>query len=403
MIYSLASSAVARPGRRVGQGLEGGGSRHGDPVLARDFPGGEGYHGAEPMVLGKRRLRVVLFARADAASNPGGDVVEAAALCAGLVAAGHEAELVLDGRGCVGRWDVVHLLNIDRAAELAAFLDGHGGFPGARVVLAPVFNGTTDVASGLGAELRTIANLVRGSLRPSRAWIPGRAAAGLAARVDGLHFHTEVERRAFGEAVPGFECPSVVVPPPIWWPDSVRPTGAPPREPGFAAVIGRIEPLKNQLWLLESGITRVIPVVFLGAGNPKRPWYLARFERALARDPAASWRGRVDRGEVRETLAAARLHILASRRENYGLATVEALSLGCEALVPHHHQITAELGDALHVFDLAQPATLHAAVQAVRAGSRRAPAFNGERHTVGAVTAAILGLYDEVLARHAGR
>ena len=123
-------------------------------------------------------LSVLMYARADARDNPGGDVVEAECLCKALNDAGHRAKLSI-GPEAPGPWDIVHLFNIDRAPELAEWLDRHAGFADTRVVLAPVVACGPQTPSPAARALRAAANLIRRLQRPSLNWIPGHGLKAL--------------------------------------------------------------------------------------------------------------------------------------------------------------------------------------------------------------------------------
>ncbi len=341
-------------------------------------------------------LKVLLYTRADAEYNAGGDLVEARRLCAGLVAAGHEAVVGEAGTHHGTGWDVVHLFNIDRAAELAVFLKRHNWFEGAYVVLAPVFSTSSGrISEPLARFLRPVANLAYRSARPGRYWIPGLGLAHLRRRVDALHFHTAVEEEAFNLEYRGFSGPSAIIPPPVddSESDALQPLELPVKGP-FVAAVGRVEPLKNQLWLITSGVARTVPIVFVGPINPKRPLYGRRFVRLIRRTEGCFWLGRLDQSGVRQVLERATAQVLPSRRENFGLATLEALDTGCEAIVPEHHFIVDELGNALHTFNLGHAESLEAAVSEIVAGDQRASSFSRDRYTITAVTAAVLRLYE---------
>jgi glycosyltransferase involved in cell wall biosynthesis len=338
-----------------------------------------------------------MYARADVWSNPGGDTVEAETLCDALRESGHEAVLT-DEKAGPGPWHIVHLINVDRAPELAEFLDRHRGFPDSHVVFAPVFSRPDLPSATMSRNLRASANLIRTSPRPSRNWIPGRGLQSLAGRVEALHFHTRAEGAAFRLAHPGFAGIELVQPPPLVWPDTE--IEAPrPFEGLFVAVVARVEPLKNQLWLLESGLSERLPVVFVGAANPKRPGYVSRFENAVSGNTNVAWLGGVDRRGVRSLLEQAALHILASSRENFGLATVEALSVGCEALVPAHHMVASEYGPALHTFDGTDPDSLLDTVHDALHGPRRSHRFDPARLDPGLAAEKLVDLYRRLLER----
>ena len=354
-------------------------------------------------------MRILFYLRADIDTIAGGDVVEARLLAEALSARGHDARVVCSTLAPDGSWEIVHLFNIDRAAELGAFLDANRSFPGAAVVFSPV-HGWKDhdlrtTPSRLNGRLsrftrsaRSVANLVRGDARPSRHWMPGAAVARLAERVEGLTFHTPAEKHAFLEAYPEFlRQPSAVIVPPL---DLVPGDSAISEEVRelrpYVASIGRIEPLKNQRWLLRSGIESDLNLVFAGRTNPKRPLYASRFRRDVGRSRRFFFLGGLDRGGVAAVLENAVAHILPSTAENFGLTTLEALGRGCEALIPNGHPAATVLGDCVHLFDLRDPSSAVSCVQAVRAGERRSQHFSPGEYSPGAVVSKLLGLYQEI-------
>ena len=289
---------------------------------------------------------VLFFLRLDLGRIAGGDAVEADVLARALVARGHEVEVVSSLRAPEGSWDVVHLVNIDRAAELGAFLDANRGFQGATVVLSPLYAWASDDGGAALSTLRgrvarsmrsarSVANLARASARPSRQWRPGAAVAQLAARVNGLVFHTAAEVHAFRRAYPEFRQPSAVIAPPLdaVAADPVVAAAVQSLRP-YVACVGRVEPLKNQRWLLSSGMATDLNLVFVGPFNPKRPLYAARFRRDVGRSDRSHYLGALDRAGVAAVLENAVAHVLPSKSENFGLATLEALGVGCEAVIP---------------------------------------------------------------------
>ena len=92
-----------------------------------------------------------------------------------------------------------------------------------------------------------MANLARASARPTRQWRPGAAVAQLAARADGLLFHTAAEESAFRSTYPEFLQRSARIAPPLEVVAADPATAAQVQglRP-YIACVGRIEPLKNQ-------------------------------------------------------------------------------------------------------------------------------------------------------------
>jgi glycosyltransferase involved in cell wall biosynthesis len=355
-------------------------------------------------------MRILFFLRLDAGQVPGGDAVEAGALTSALRARGHEVEVVSSLSPAEGDCDLVHLFNIDRAAELGAFLDANRGCPNASVVLSPLFSwtshdtgaGPSGFRGGVSRAMRSgrsVANLARASARPRRQWLPGAAVMQLAARTDGLVFHTAAEEHAFRRSYPAFRRPSAVIAPPldVAAADPALAAEVQSLRP-YVACVGRIEPLKNQRWLLRSGMTSHFNLIFAGPINPKRRLYGAHFRRDIGRSGRARYLGAVDRAGVTALLENAFAHVLPSSAENFGLATLEALAAGCEAIIPGGHPAATVLEASVHRFDLRNPASAVARVQAVNSGERRAHRFAREDFDPASVASRLLAFYDEVRA-----
>jgi glycosyltransferase involved in cell wall biosynthesis len=247
-------------------------------------------------------------------------------------------------------------------------------------------------------------NLARSPAPRSMRRRPGAPVAELATRVDALAFHTAAEQDAFRRAYPEFRQPSAVIAPPL---DAVAADPAIEAElqtlRPYVACIARVEPLKNQRWLVRSAVGGDLNLVFAGAVNPKRPLYAARFRRDVRRSDRARFLGPLDRAGVAAVLSNAVAHVLPSRAENFGLATLEALSLGCEALIPAGHPAATALGESVHVFDLRDPSSASTRIRAIRAGGRRAQNFAREEYEPGRVASRLLALYEEVRGRADGR
>jgi glycosyltransferase involved in cell wall biosynthesis len=160
----------------------------------------------------------------------------------------------------------------------------------------------------------------------------------------------------------------------------------------YLAVIGRIEPLKNQIGLIRSGIDGLVRVVFAGAPNPERRLYAARFRRLTRARSRLTRLGQLDRAGA-AVLANAVAHLLPSHRENFGLVTLEALSAGCEAIIPAHHLAATELAGAVHTYAPNDPESLLSVVRQIQAGKRLAQRFVADRHTISAVCDQLLKLY----------
>ncbi len=118
-------------------------------------------------------------------------------------------------------------------------------------------------------------------------------------------------------------------------PASVVPVAIPgataegPPEPDLVACVGRIEPLKNPVAVLEATRGLGARVVFVGpTGGARHAGYVARFLLSVAASEHAEHVGALPRAEVLELLARARVHVLASWTEVVGRVTLEGALCG---------------------------------------------------------------------------
>jgi hypothetical protein len=88
------------------------------------------------------------------------------------------------------------------------------------------------------------------------------------------------------------------------------------------------------------------------------------------------------------------VHLLASRRENFGLTTLEALSVGCEAIVPRHHLAASILGEWVHSFDPDRSDSLATTIRRLLARETRPPSFPRRRFAPAAVVGELLRFYE---------
>ncbi len=155
---------------------------------------------------------------------------------------------------------------------------------------------------------------------------------------------------------------------PMW----VVPNGVDPeRFAGLAEVVtdrdsvvclGRIEPHKNQLGVIEALRGTGIRLVVAGYEHPDHRRYAAQ-----CRAAGAGWvdfRGEVTEDEATALLGAAKVHVLASWFETTGLVSLEAALAGCNVVSTARGYAREYLGEHAWYCDPADPVSIRGAVVA---------------------------------------
>lgn len=98
----------------------------------------------------------------------------------------------------------------------------------------------------------------------------------------------------------------------------------------FVLEVGRIEPTKNQLSLLEALMDyREIPLVFVGKQNDRKKFYVELIKRLAIKRGNTYLINELPQNQLAAYYKAAKVHVLPSFRESPGLVTLEALFYGC--------------------------------------------------------------------------
>lgn len=98
----------------------------------------------------------------------------------------------------------------------------------------------------------------------------------------------------------------------------------------FVLEVGRIEPTKNQLSLLEALMDyREIPLVFVGKQNDRKKFYVDLIKRLAIKRGNTYLINELPQDQLAGYYKAAKVHVLPSFRESPGLVTLEALFYGC--------------------------------------------------------------------------
>jgi glycosyltransferase involved in cell wall biosynthesis len=113
----------------------------------------------------------------------------------------------------------------------------------------------------------------------------------------------------------------------------------------FVLSVGRIEPRKNMLGLIQAALPLALPLVVIGEAPPGFEWYQEACRRAGGQ--RVLWLGRLDHHDplLASAYAAARVFALPSWFETPGLAALEAALAGCSVVVTPYGSSRDYFGD----------------------------------------------------------
>ena len=336
-------------------------------------------------------MKVLWLVRRDLEEHLGGDTIQILSTAEKLRERGHTIELCADTHPDlgVGEFDLVHLFHLDRLWENLPHLRRLKA-QRRPVVLSPIWWPTDEydargregvqgwISRTFGARTyptlkvlqRSLPPWLRGGLRPSSR-PPLSFGCGARELLDGVSVvlpNSRAEASAIKRRF-GWTGEVVVVP------NAADSTYFVPREDALRqgiVCVGRIEPRKNQLTLIEALRGLGVPLVLIGKAGRFARGYEERC-RAAAGD-GVEFTGPLDRAGVRERLQSALVHVCPSWYETPGLASLEAALCGCRIVVTPGGSTQECLGDAAWFGSAEDPATLRAAVDSALAGPPKAGA-----------------------------
>jgi glycosyltransferase involved in cell wall biosynthesis len=150
-------------------------------------------------------------------------------------------------------------------------------------------------------------------------------------------------------------------------PNAVEPTlfGTGSRSPRNGVLfVGRIEPLKNQLRLIEALQDSGVELTIIGAEHPHHPRYAAAVRQAAARTSGVHVLGPVPHEELSQHYQRAKVHVLPSLFETTGLASLEAALCGCNVVSTDQGFAAEYLQDLAWYCNPYRTSSIRSAVQA---------------------------------------
>lgn len=337
-------------------------------------------------------MRVLFPARLDAVSKYGGDSRIGNEYVRGLRDLGCDAVVSHRLHEDYGAFDIVHFLNLNNALETYLRLRRiRSQRRQPRVVLTPFHHKTawmlpyyhrclgidlglaTDQGSSRFDRVISAKDTLRYGLLAMRRPIllprlpylmvsTFRQKQYIVNHVDALLVHTDEEGESVRNDFRSDQTPWYVVPIGRGVAVPRHDLGRPDLPPGYILSVGRIEPLKNQLALIDAVRAVDVPLVLVGQENARHRGYLRRFRSALAEG-----RGVVHVPFTRQPgldafYRHARLHVIASWYEVFPLTTVEAATNGCRVVTTRNSYEAGVYGAAVRYLDPGDTDSIRAAI-----------------------------------------
>jgi glycosyltransferase involved in cell wall biosynthesis len=271
--------------------------------------------------------------------------------------------------------------------------DGGGGRPGARTWAGRGWRAATFTRAALGGRGALIEECRNATADETAMYAAFESADLLLPNAEG---EGDAVRHDFGVSTPTHVVPNGVDP------EAFTDSSLPFEDRGYVLFVGRMEPHKNQLGLIEALRGSGLPLVIAGHGHPDHPKYAEQCHRA-----GAGWvefSGTVpDEAGLARLYRGARVHVLPSWFETTGLVSLEAALSGCSVVSTSRGHAREYLGDDAWYCDPGSPPSI---LEAVRHGWEQPPPASLRdrvlaRFTWAHVAEATLAAYDSVLGRPA--
>jgi glycosyltransferase involved in cell wall biosynthesis len=331
-------------------------------------------------------VRVLFALRVDAFRRIGGDTVQASKTRDALRSLGVHVDLTTDLNSPLRGYDLVHVFNLVRVHETFWFAR-HAVREGVPVVLSPIYWDFDEVerrwqGALLSLALRVLGRDVTERLKTAaRIVLRGeRSVAALLQLVYGyrrqqqqvvawsscLLPNSTAEQQVLGRRF-NIRNKLIAVVPNAVDPLFAKGNGSRFKQryglDDFLLCVGRFDPRKNQLRLVEAVRDLGIPLVLIGSAAPNHTSYYRRVTRAarMVRPPALIL-GHFDARELADAYAAARVHVQPSWIETPGLASLEAGLAGCNLVVADVPPVREYFGDYVWYCDPGDVSSIRRAI-----------------------------------------
>ncbi|MGD8450304.1 MAG: glycosyltransferase family 4 protein [Phycisphaerae bacterium] len=331
-------------------------------------------------------MRALWIVRENLTQHPGGDTTQILRTADALRARGVEVELSSESAAPLAGCDVVHLFHLDRLWENEAHCRRIRA-AGRPAVLSTIYWPPDEFDRGGRAGVQGRLARLAGSrtyenLRLFQRWVLHVArhpsAAALRARRWGFHDaarhvletaavilpNSRAEQDAIRQHF-GVDRPTVVVPNAADASAFDAPSSDAPPERAGVLCVGRIEPRKNQLALIEALNPAGTPLTLVGQPGRYSHTYYRRCLRAAG--PNVTFLGQQRPRALGDLYRRARVHACVSWYETPGLASLEAALCGCNLVITPGGSTREYFGDNAHYCTPNDVASIRRAVEAALA------------------------------------
>ncbi len=132
------------------------------------------------------------------------------------------------------------------------------------------------------------------------------------------------------------------------------------KEDDLVLCVSRIEANKNQLNLIKALNDTKYRLIIVGDAAPNQTDYYMECRKSASSN--ISFLPFMSHDGLRELYLSAKVHVLPSFFENFGLSTLEAISMGCQVVVGENGFISDVIGDFAFYCDPASPSSIYSAV-----------------------------------------
>lgn len=291
-------------------------------------------------------MKIALLARSNLFSLPGGDTEQVQQIQQHLIAAGHDAQILLTPKiQDLPLFDVFHFFNLGRPETLLLLLPHIKKKP---LVISTIFVDYSEAERFHPSLLRRVLFNLFGPQGLEYLKTLGRVLNGTV-KINGRYFlmgQNSAIKKVLGAAqllVTSSDAEAARIQktfkcfiPMLTLPLGLHPDfkGAPileEKRPKAVLCVGRIEPLKNQLRLVEICTENQWPLTIVGPVSPQQKNYFAACKKAAG--PLVQFLPHSDAAALKVLYQTHAVHAGASFFETFHLATLEALALGCRPVM----------------------------------------------------------------------
>lgn len=291
-------------------------------------------------------MKIALLARSNLFTQPGGDTIQIQQTQLHLQNTGHQATIYTHPMQILAQKpDLLHFFNLGRPEELLGFLPRFSHLPLVVSAIYVDYSATErfarqwwrrQVFAILGNHrteyLKTLARAVQQQVRPSAAYFVMGRRSGIQKILNQTQVLVTSTQKEAHRILQEFQFHRTVAHLPLGI-ASVFFTPPEPSKPRKKAVlcVGRLEPLKNQLRLIEVCVANGWALTLVGGYSPQQAGYVLACKKAGG--SAVTFLPHCNQEQLAKLYHTHAVHAGPSFFETFHLASLEALACGCRPVL----------------------------------------------------------------------